>query len=171
MIITLEPNQEIEVRFAHSRDEHGEPRTSDGSITVKYDDISKKLVVLASEPDSSGRNGVVYEENFEFHQMEMEIEAAPDSTSSATKPHLLTDEQLLDDIRRIVSEHLDTDPETIKSSSSIMDDLGADSLDLIELVMAVEWEYGIEIPDEDADGIETVGDFLTYLRKKFKKSS
>jgi acyl carrier protein len=47
-----------------------------------------------------------------------------------------------------------------------MDDLGADSLDLIEIVMAFEWEYGIEIPDEDADSIETIGDIVTYLRKK-----
>ncbi len=154
MIITLEPNQWIEIRFAHGRDEHGDPLLSDGAITVRYDDEKKRIRVEASEPDSSGRKGVVYQENFDGGQQE-EIDAV-----------LSADDELLSNICRIVAEHLGVEREVVETSSSIMDDLGADSLDLIELVMAFEWEYGIEIPDADADGIHTVSDILAYLHKK-----
>lgn len=154
MIITLEPNQSIEIRFAHGRDEHGDPLLSDGAITVRYDDEKKRIRVEASEPDSSGRKGVVYQENFDGDQQEEVDTISP------------TDDRLLNDIRRIVSDHLGVEREAVNPGSSIMDDLGADSLDLIELVMAFEWEYGIEIPDADADGIDTVSDVIAYLHKK-----
>jgi acyl carrier protein len=163
MIITLEPNQSIEIRFAHGRDKHGDPLLSDGAITVRYDDNKKRIRVEASEPDSSGRGGVVYQEDFGGEQDALDA-IAP--TYDRKVDAIPTDDQLLRDVSRIVADHIGIEREIVKPGSSIMDDLGADSLDLIEIVMAFEWEYGIEIPDEDADSIETIGDIVTYLRKK-----
>jgi acyl carrier protein len=68
-------------------------------------------------------------------------------------------------LRKIVADHLDVEEDRIMSNSSFIDDLGADSLGLVELIMALEDEFGLEIPDEDAEKILTVGDALTYLQK------
>lgn len=164
MIITLEPNQTIEIRFAHGRDKHGDSLLSDGAITVSYNDDEKSIRVEASEPDSSGRKGVVYQEDFGGGQsMDLDATIAPSCDREADPAQ--TDDQLLKNACRIVADHIGIALETVNADSVIYD-LGADSLDLIEIVMAFEWEYEIEIPDEDADGIETVGDIVAYLRKK-----
>ena len=67
---------------------------------------------------------------------------------------------------RIVSDQLDTPADEISRPSSFVDDLKADSLDIVELVMALEDEFDIKIPDEDYDRIKTVGDVITYLEEK-----
>ena len=66
----------------------------------------------------------------------------------------------------LIVEQLDTDSDNISDGDSFMDDLGADSLDTVELIMAFEEEFDIEIPDEDAENIRTVGDVLKYLEDK-----
>jgi len=66
----------------------------------------------------------------------------------------------------IVSDQLDTPREDIAQSSSFVDDLKADSLDIVELVMALEDEFDIKIPDEDYDKIKTVGDVISYIDNK-----
>ena len=66
----------------------------------------------------------------------------------------------------LIVEQLDADVEKISNDDSFMDDLGADSLDTVELIMAFEEEFDIEIPDEDAENIRTVGDVLKYLEDK-----
>lgn len=66
----------------------------------------------------------------------------------------------------IVSDQLDTPKEDISRESSFVDDLKADSLDIVELVMALEDEFEIKIPDEDYDKIKTVGDVITYIEDK-----
>lgn len=71
-------------------------------------------------------------------------------------------------VTEIIVEHLGVDPEKVKAEASFLDDLGADSLDIVELVMAMEEEFGIEIPDTDAEGLKTVGDVANYLQKKGK---
>lgn len=68
-------------------------------------------------------------------------------------------------IKKIVIEHLDADPEKVTESSSFIDDLGADSLDNVELVMAFEEEFGVEIPDDAAVTIQTVGDAVKFVEK------
>lgn len=70
---------------------------------------------------------------------------------------------MLEKIAEIVKEQLNTDTE-ITEDTSFKDDLGADSLDIFELVMALEEEYGIEIPSEDLENVNTVGDVMKYLR-------
>jgi len=67
---------------------------------------------------------------------------------------------------KIIAEKLDVDESEIKPEASFIDDLGADSLDIVELVMELEEEYGIEIPDEDAEKIKTVQDAIDYIKEK-----
>ena len=73
---------------------------------------------------------------------------------------------MLEKMREIIAEQLNCDGETIGLDTSFKDDLGADSLDLFELVMAVEEEYGLEIPAEELSDVETVGDIIEYLKNK-----
>lgn len=71
-----------------------------------------------------------------------------------------------DKIKEIIVEQLGVKPEEVVSEASFVDDLGADSLDTVELVMAFEEEFGTEIPDEDAEKIQTVGDAVKYVEEK-----
>ena len=75
---------------------------------------------------------------------------------------------ILERVRKIVIEHLDADPEKVTEKASFIDDLGADSLDNVELVMAFEEAFDIEIPDEDAEKIRTVNDAVDYIGKHAK---
>ncbi len=70
---------------------------------------------------------------------------------------------LLDDVKEVVVEQLDCDAAEVKEDSKFIEDLGADSLDVVELVMALEEKFDIEIPDEDAEGILTVADAIKYI--------
>jgi acyl carrier protein len=69
-------------------------------------------------------------------------------------------------VKEIIVEQLGVDEGQITKESSFIDDLGADSLDTVELVMAFEEKFDIEIPDEDAEKMRTVGDAIDYLNKK-----
>lgn len=71
---------------------------------------------------------------------------------------------MLEKMKEIIAEQLNCEAETIGMDTSFKDDLGADSLDLFELVMALEEEYGIEIPAEELADLETVGDVVEYLK-------
>ncbi|MBU1121341.1 MAG: acyl carrier protein [Candidatus Omnitrophota bacterium] len=73
-------------------------------------------------------------------------------------------------VNEIIAEQLGVKKEEIKPESSFIDDLGADSLDTVEVVMALEEEFNIEIPDEDAEKITTVGEATKYIDEKMKKS-
>jgi len=68
-------------------------------------------------------------------------------------------------VKKIVVDHLSVDESKISENASFMDDLGADSLDTVELVMAFEEEFGCEIPDDAAETIQTVGDAVKFLEK------
>ncbi|MCM8819802.1 MAG: acyl carrier protein [Candidatus Omnitrophica bacterium] len=72
-------------------------------------------------------------------------------------------------VKEIIAEQLGFKKEEIKPESSFVDDLGADSLDTVEVVMALEEEFGIEIPDEDAEKITTVGEAIKYIEEKVEK--
>lgn len=73
---------------------------------------------------------------------------------------------MLEKIKSIIAEQLGVDEAEIKPESSFKDDLGADSLDLFELVMALEEEYKTEIPSEDLESINTVEEIINYLKAK-----
>jgi acyl carrier protein len=72
---------------------------------------------------------------------------------------------VFDKIKDIISDQLGIDAEEITMESSFVDDLGADSLDIVELIMALETEFDLEIPDEDAEKIAVVADVVNYIRR------
>ncbi|OGP17756.1 MAG: acyl carrier protein [Deltaproteobacteria bacterium GWA2_55_10] len=72
-------------------------------------------------------------------------------------------------VKKIIIDQLDVTEDEVTSQASFVDDLGADSLDTVEMVMAFEEEFGIEIPDEDAEKIKTVQDAVDYINKKAGK--
>lgn len=73
-------------------------------------------------------------------------------------------------VKDIIVQQLGVDADKVKPEASFVEDLGADSLDTVELVMAFEEEFGIEIPDEDAEKIRTVGDAMSYLKEHVKEA-
>ena len=73
---------------------------------------------------------------------------------------------MLEKMKEIIAEQLSVEAETITETTSFKEDLGADSLDLFELVMSLEEEYNVEIPSEDLENLTTVGEVMDYLKKK-----
>ena len=73
---------------------------------------------------------------------------------------------MLERMKDIIADQLSVDADGVTETSSFKDDLGADSLDLFELVMALEDEYSVEIPAEDLQNLATVGDVMNYLKEK-----
>jgi acyl carrier protein len=71
-------------------------------------------------------------------------------------------------VKKVVVEQLDANEDEVTTQASFVDDLGADSLDVVELVMGLEEEFDIEIPDEDAEKIATVADAVKYIEEKTK---
>jgi acyl carrier protein len=69
-------------------------------------------------------------------------------------------------VREIIVNELGVEAEKVTDDASFVEDLGADSLDTVELVMAFEEEFGIDIPDEDAEQLRTVGDAVKYMKKR-----
>ena len=75
---------------------------------------------------------------------------------------------LFDNVKDVVIEQLNVSPDEVKEESKFIEDLGADSLDVVELVMALEEEFDIEIPDEEAESILTVGDAIKFIEAQNK---
>ncbi len=73
-------------------------------------------------------------------------------------------------VKEIIINELGVEPEKVTSEASFVEDLGADSLDTVELVMAFEEEFGMEIPDEDAEQLQTVGDAIRYVQEHATES-
>jgi acyl carrier protein len=70
-----------------------------------------------------------------------------------------------DRIKQIIVNQLGVEESTVSAKAKFVEDLGADSLDIVELIMAMEEAFGVDIPDEEAEGIKTVGDAVAYLKK------
>ncbi len=70
-----------------------------------------------------------------------------------------------DRVKEIIAKELEVEAKQLTPDAKFIEDLGADSLDIVELVMALEEEFGIDIPDEDADKLKTVGDAMSYLKQ------
>ena len=80
----------------------------------------------------------------------------------------MSSEEIFEKIKNIIVEQLQVSETAITEDASFIDDLGADSLDLVELIMALEEEFGIEIPDGDAEKVVTVGDVVNYIKENVK---
>lgn len=72
---------------------------------------------------------------------------------------------IFEKVKSIIVEQLGVDPDEVTLESSFLDSLGADSLDIVELIMALEEEFNMEIPDEEAEKINTVGDVVEYIKR------
>ncbi len=75
----------------------------------------------------------------------------------------MNEQEILGKIKEVVADKLDADPSAVTEDASFVDDLGADSLDVVELIMGLEDEFGIEISDEEAERIRTVGDAVQFV--------
>ena len=75
-------------------------------------------------------------------------------------------EEIFEKVKSVVAEKLSVDESEVVKDASFTDDLGADSLDIVELVMALEEDFDIEIPDDDAENIKTVNDAIVYIQNK-----
>lgn len=76
---------------------------------------------------------------------------------------------VFDKIRNIIVEQLDVEEDAVTMEASITDDLGADSLDVVDLVMSIEESFDVEIPDEEVENIKTVGDIVKYIENKVEE--
>ena len=77
----------------------------------------------------------------------------------------LTDEQLFDEISAIIEERLGVSASDITPDKNLTNDLGADSLDSVELIMSIEQKFGISIPEDASENIKTVGDIISYIKR------
>ncbi len=73
---------------------------------------------------------------------------------------------MFEEIKAILVKHLKIDPAKITETTNLQEDLGADSLDLVEIIMEIETKFGIEIPDEDIFGLKTMNDVISYIEAK-----
>ncbi len=80
----------------------------------------------------------------------------------------MSSEEVLEKVKGIIVEQLGVAENAVTMEASFIDDLGADSLDIVELVMALEEEFDIEIPDSDAEKVVTVGDVVDYIKENVK---
>ena len=80
----------------------------------------------------------------------------------------MSSEEIFEKIKNIIIEQLQVSETAVTEEASFIDDLGADSLDLVELIRALEEEFGIEIPDGDAEKVVTVGDVVSYIKENVK---
>lgn len=81
----------------------------------------------------------------------------------------MAEKSVADRVKEIIVEQLGVNPDQVTPEAKFIEDLGADSLDTVELVMAFEEEFGAEIPDEDAEKLQTVGDVSKYIEERGEK--
>jgi acyl carrier protein len=81
----------------------------------------------------------------------------------------MSEKSIEEKVKDIIVEQLGVNPEQVTPNASFIEDLGADSLDTVELVMAFEEEFNIEVPDEDAEKLQKVGDVVSYIEGKAQK--
>ena len=74
---------------------------------------------------------------------------------------------IFEQVKKILCDQLDLDEEQVTEDSEVIDDLGADSLDIVDLVMTLEEEFDTEIPDEDIENLRTVGDIVKYIEERY----
>jgi acyl carrier protein len=86
-----------------------------------------------------------------------------------TNHKFMAEKSIEEKVKDIIVEQLGVNPEQVTPTASFIEDLGADSLDIVELVMAFEEEFSVEVPDEDAEKLQTVGDVIKYIEERAKQ--
>ena len=85
------------------------------------------------------------------------------------RTNFMAEKSIEEKVKDIIVEQLGVNPEQVTPQASFIEDLGADSLDIVELVMAFEEEFSVEVPDEDAEKLQTVGDVIKYIEERAKQ--
>jgi acyl carrier protein len=93
----------------------------------------------------------------------------PLTTQPNRERFFMADKSIEEKVKDIIVEQLGVNPEQVTPTASFIEDLGADSLDIVELVMAFEEEFSVEVPDEDAEKLQTVGDVIKYIEERAKQ--
>jgi acyl carrier protein len=93
----------------------------------------------------------------------------PQYRGGHSNPICMADKSIEEKVKDIIVEQLGVNPEQVTPQASFIEDLGADSLDIVELVMAFEEEFSVEVPDEDAEKLQTVGDVIKYIEERAKQ--
>src|SRR5881398_1832503 len=94
--------------------------------------------------------------------------AFPHATNT-NRTNFMAEKSIEEKVKDIIVEQLGVNPEQVTPQASFIEDLGADSLDIVELVMAFEEEFSVEVPDEDAEKLQTVGDVIKYIEERAKQ--
>jgi len=102
--------------------------------------------------------------NAQIHLANGKQAASAPPDSSTPKPTFMAD-NIKEKVRDIIVEQLGVNPEQVTDEAKFIEDLGADSLDTVELVMAFEEEFGIDVPDEEAEKLQAVGDVVRYVEE------
>jgi acyl carrier protein len=89
--------------------------------------------------------------------------------TNINRTNFMAEKSIEEKVKDIIVEQLGVNPEQVTPQASFIEDLGADSLDIVELVMAFEEEFGVEVPDEDAEKLQTVGDVIKYIEERAKQ--
>src|SRR5256886_2066288 len=89
--------------------------------------------------------------------------------TNRNRTNFMAEKSIEEKVKDIIVEQLGVNPEQVTPTASFIEDLGADSLDIVELVMAFEEEFSVEVPDEDAEKLQTVGDVIKYIEDKSSK--
>jgi len=87
---------------------------------------------------------------------------------NTNRANFMAEKSIEEKVKDIIVEQLGVNPEQVTPQASFIEDLGADSLDIVELVMAFEEEFSVEVPDEDAEKLQTVGDVIKYIEERAK---
>ena len=87
---------------------------------------------------------------------------------NTNRTNFMAEKSIEEKVKDIIVEQLGVNPEQVTPQASFIEDLGADSLDIVELVMAFEEEFSVEVPDEDAEKLQTVGDVILYIKERAK---
>src|SRR5881398_2050717 len=87
---------------------------------------------------------------------------------NTNRTNFMAEKSIEEKVKDIIVEQLGVNPEQVTPQASFIEDLGADSLDIVELVMAFEEEFSVEVPDEDAEKLQTVGDVIKYIQERAK---
>jgi acyl carrier protein len=89
--------------------------------------------------------------------------------ANVNRTNFMAEKSIEEKVKDIIVEQLGVNPEQVTPQASFIEDLGADSLDIVELVMAFEEEFSVEVPDEDAEKLQTVGDVIKYIEERAKQ--
>src|SRR5215212_10240373 len=102
------------------------------------------------------------------HQRERPTPSGPNQPNQSAT-YRMSEKSIEEKVKDIIVEQLGVNPEQVTPTASFIEDLGADSLDTVELVMAFEEEFSVEVPDEDAEKLQTVGDVIKYIDERAKQ--